>query len=121
MIPTDVTGRDVIELGCGTAYVSAWLARRGARVVGIDNSEVQLATARRMQVESPGDFGVEFHLSHGDWIRLLRHSGFEIEELIELRPPRGSQEPLSFRYDGVGSPMALRGGLESEKARLGPE
>jgi SAM-dependent methyltransferase len=27
----EVDGRDVIELGCGTAYVSAWLARRGAR------------------------------------------------------------------------------------------
>ena len=25
-------GRDVLEAGCGTAYVSAWLARRGARV-----------------------------------------------------------------------------------------
>jgi len=24
----DVTGLDTIELGCGTAYVSAWLARR---------------------------------------------------------------------------------------------
>ncbi len=28
----DVDGKDVIELGCGTAYWSAWLARRGARV-----------------------------------------------------------------------------------------
>ena len=27
----DVVGLDVVELGCGTAYVSAWLARRGAR------------------------------------------------------------------------------------------
>ena len=27
----DVAGKDVVELGCGTAYVSAWLARRGAR------------------------------------------------------------------------------------------
>ena len=26
----DVDGKDVVELGCGTAYVSAWLARRGA-------------------------------------------------------------------------------------------
>ncbi|HUO62399.1 MAG TPA: hypothetical protein VMT97_01755, partial [Terriglobales bacterium] len=34
----DVEGKDVIELGCGTAYWSAWLARRGARVVGIYNS-----------------------------------------------------------------------------------
>ncbi len=177
LLPADLAGKDAIELGCGTAYVSAWLARRGARVVGIDNSEAQLATARRLQrqhgldfpllhgnaeevpypeasfdfaiseygaclwadpqrwvpeaarllrpggrlafltnshlltlclpdeedlaatdrllrpalgmyrVEWPGDFGVEFHLSHGDWIRLLRDSGFEIEDLIEVRPP----------------------------------
>jgi SAM-dependent methyltransferase len=46
-----VDGLDVIELGCGTAYVSAWLARRGARPVGIDLSENQLATARAMQRE----------------------------------------------------------------------
>jgi SAM-dependent methyltransferase len=37
------------ELGGGPAYVSAWLARRGARPVGIDNSPAQVATARRMQ------------------------------------------------------------------------
>jgi len=175
MLP-EVGGRDAIELGCGTAYVSAWLARRGARVVGIDNSAEQLATARRMQrvhgldfpllhgnaeavpypdasfdfaiseygaclwadpehwvaeaarllrpggrlhflvnswlmtlcmppeedvaatdrllrpafgmyrIEWPGDPGVEFHLSHGEWIRLLRRCGFEVEDLVELRP-----------------------------------
>jgi len=176
MLPDDLEGKDAIELGCGTAYVSAWLARRGARVVGIDNSQAQLATARRLQreygldfpllhgsaeavpypdssfdfaiseygaclwadpyrwvpeaarilrpggrlvflvssflmmlcmpaeddvaatdrllrpafdmhrVEWPGDHGVEFHLSHGDWIRLLRASGFEVEDLVETRP-----------------------------------
>ena len=32
----DVAGMDVVELGCGTAYFSAWLARRGARPTGID-------------------------------------------------------------------------------------
>ena len=32
----NVDGLDVVELGCGTAYVSAWLARRGARPVGVD-------------------------------------------------------------------------------------
>jgi SAM-dependent methyltransferase len=32
----DVSGLDVVELGCGTAYLSAWLARRGARPVGVD-------------------------------------------------------------------------------------
>ena len=176
MLPGDLADKDAIELGCGTAYVSAWMARRGARVVGIDNSDAQLATARRLQqqhglsfpllhgnaesvpypdasfdfaiseygaclwadpyrwipeaarllrpggrlvylvnsflmtlcmppeegvaatdrllrpafgmhrVEWPGDPGVEFHLSHGDWIRLLRRCGFEIEDLVEVRP-----------------------------------
>jgi SAM-dependent methyltransferase len=186
MLPLDLAGKDAIELGCGTAYVSAWLARRGARVVGIDNSEAQLATARRLQeehglpfpllhgnaesvpypdasfdfavseygaclwadpmrwvpeaarllrpgarlhfltnshllmlcappeenqavtdrllrpafgmhrMEWPGDSGVEFHLSHGDWIRLLRRSGFEIEGLVEVRPPEGAVTRYPF-------------------------
>ncbi len=48
-LPGSVAGMDVIELGCGTAYFSAWLARLGARPVGIDNSPEQLATARRLQ------------------------------------------------------------------------
>jgi SAM-dependent methyltransferase len=175
MLPDSVADKDIIELGCGTAYVSAWLARKGARVVGVDNSGAQLATARRLQrkhslefplihanaesidypdasfdfaiseygaclwadpsrwlpetarllrpggqlafltssfllmlcmsdedvpaterlqrpafgllrVEWPTDPGIEFHPSHGEWIRLMRHSGFEVEELIELRP-----------------------------------
>ncbi|MGH9192726.1 MAG: methyltransferase domain-containing protein [Acidimicrobiales bacterium] len=39
MLPENMAGLDAIELGCGTAYVASWMARRGARVVGIDNSE----------------------------------------------------------------------------------
>jgi SAM-dependent methyltransferase len=62
MLPREIEGRDAIELGCGTGYVSAWLARRGARPVGIDNSEQQLATARAFQ----GEFGIEFPLLHGN-------------------------------------------------------
>jgi SAM-dependent methyltransferase len=181
-LPAAMAGMDTIELGCGTAYISAWMARRGARPVGIDNSEAQLATARRLQrqhgldfplihgiaesvpypgasfdfaiseygaclwadpyqwvpeaarllrpggqlvflttswlqilcvpntgeasdrllrpafglyrIEWPDDPGVEFHLSHGEWIRLLRNSGFAVEDLIELRPP----EDATTRY-----------------------
>ncbi len=183
----DVRGLDVIELGCGTAYVSAWLVRRGARPVGIDASENQLATARGLQDEHdlhfpliqanaeavpladgsfdlaiseygaaiwcdpyrwipeaarllrpggrliflgngallvltmtdsdaegpagttlrrdyfgmhrfewPDDDSVEFHLTHGDWIRLLRRSGFDVEDLIELRPPVDSTTSYPF-------------------------
>ena len=54
----DVNGLDVVELGCGTAYFSSWLARRGARVVGVDPTPAQLATARRLQAET----GIEFPL-----------------------------------------------------------
>ena len=192
LLPTSLNGQDAIELGCGTAYVSAWMARRGARVVGIDSSQAQLATARRLQqrhglefpvlhgnaeavpypagsfdfaiseygaclwadpqrwipeaarllrpggtlvfltnsflhtlcvpaeddvaatdrllrpafglsrVEWPGDNGVEFHLSHGDWIRILRGSGFEIEDLIDVRP----SPTATTRYPYVTLPWA---------------
>jgi SAM-dependent methyltransferase len=177
----DVRGLDAVELGCGTAYVSSWLARRGARVVGLDNSSVQLANARRFQrefglefplihadaelapladgsfdlaiseygaclwcdpyrwipeaarllrpggrlifltnsvltmlcmpdletdgpareqllrpyfgmhrFEWPDDPAIEFHLGHGDWIRLLRANGFEVDDLVEVRPREGA-------------------------------
>ncbi|MEO7332893.1 MAG: class I SAM-dependent methyltransferase [Gemmatimonadales bacterium] len=181
LLPADLEGKDVIELGCGTAYVSSWLARRGARVTGIDNSPKQLETARRLQDEHdvhfplmlgnaeavplpdasfdvaiseygaslwadphlwipeaarllrpggeliflvngtlqmltipdleadgpagvqllrpyfgmhrfewPDDTSVEFHLGYGDWIRRLRRSGFEVIDLVEVRPPEDS-------------------------------
>jgi SAM-dependent methyltransferase len=186
MLPGDVSGMDAIELGCGTAYVSAWLARRGARPVGIDNSPAQLDNARRFQrefglnfplmlgnaeevplpdssfdlaiseygasiwcdpyrwipeaarllrpggllsflinapmlmicvpdeddvaatdrllrpyfgmhrMEWPGEQSVEFHLPHGEMIRLLHRSGFDIEDLIEVRPPDGATTRYPF-------------------------
>lgn len=186
LLPADLDGRDAIELGCGTAYVSSWLARRGARPVGIDTSQAQLATARALQDEhdlhfelihgdaervpkpdasfdfaiseygastwcdpfawipeaarllrpggglvflvnapllmlclpdEPGalasdrlvrpyfgmhrlewgdDDSVGFHLPHGELIALLRSSGFEIEALVELRPPEGATSTFAF-------------------------
>jgi SAM-dependent methyltransferase len=54
----DVAGLDVVELGCGTAYFSAWLAKKGARPVGVDPTPAQLETARRLQRET----GIEFPL-----------------------------------------------------------
>lgn len=186
MLPPDLDGLDAIELGCGTGYVSAWLARRGARPVGIDVSDAQLANARRFQrqfglqfpllqasaeqvpladasfdlaiseygasiwcdpyrwvpeaarllrpggrliflvngvfqmlcvpevdnvpatdrllrpyfgmhrFEWPDDDSVEFHLGYGDMLRLLRASGMEVEDLIEVRPPPGSTTPFQW-------------------------
>lgn len=173
-----VAGLEVVELGCGTAYFSAWLAARGARPVGVDVTPAQLDTARRLQAETgisfpliesnaenvplpdasfdlalseygasiwcdpyrwipeawrllrPGgrlvflcnsplvmlcavdeeeataerllrpqrgmhrmawsDGGIDFHLGHGDMFRILRETGFEVENLIELYAPEGA-------------------------------
>lgn len=62
VLPDGIAGMRTIELGCGTAYVSAWLARAGAQPVGIDLSEKQLATARAMQAE----FAIDFPLVLGN-------------------------------------------------------
>jgi len=60
----DVAGLDIVELGCGTAYFAAKLARLGARVVGVDPTPAQLETARKLMrevgpefplVEAPGE------------------------------------------------------------------
>jgi len=184
MLPADLAGADVLEMGCGTGYVSAWAARAGARPVGLDNSARQLGTARRMQDEfglafplvhadaerapfadasfdlviseygasiwcdpyrwvpqaarvlRPGgrlvflrnstllmlcvpdvgtatdrllrpqaglhrmswesDPGVEFHLGHGDWVRCLRSSGFEVEDLVEVYAPEDARTEYDF-------------------------
>ena len=56
----DLNGLDVVDLGCGTGYWCAWFARLGARPVGLDVSERQLATARELQQEH----GIEFPLIH---------------------------------------------------------
>jgi SAM-dependent methyltransferase len=68
MLPADMTGMDAVELGCGTGYVGAWMARRGARVRAIDISAAQLATARRLaaQYELDIDF-VEGDAEHLPW------------------------------------------------------
>ena len=52
----DVSGLDVVEVGCGTAYWSAWLARLGARPVAVDVTPSQLEIAARMQQEHGLDF-----------------------------------------------------------------
>jgi ubiquinone/menaquinone biosynthesis C-methylase UbiE len=187
LLPNDLKGMKCIEVGCGAGYVSSWMARRGAKVVGIDPTPNQLETARRLEKEhqlgvefvegfgetlpfpdSSFDFAIseygaslwadpyewipevarvlkqgsqlvfmtnhafticcvpdeenenvpiseqlqrpylglfktqwksppheiEFHLPHGDWIKLLRDNGFVIERLLEL----GASPESKSRY-----------------------
>ena len=99
VLPDDLAGLDTIELGCGTAYVSAWLVRRGARPVGIDNSPEQLATARRLQAEHGIDFPL--HLGNAeatpfpDGELRPRHQRVRRRHLVRPAPldPRGRAPP----------------------------
>ena len=107
----------MIELGCGTAYVSAWLAGRGARPVGIDNSPKQLESARRFQTE----FDLRFPLVQGD----AEHTPFpearfdlaisEYGAAIWLRPvrldPGGCASPSTGRASRLPRPLPARDAL----------
>jgi hypothetical protein len=42
---------------------------------------------RSHRFEWPDDESVEFHLAHGQMIRLLRICGFEVLDLIEVQAP----------------------------------
>ncbi|MEU1540426.1 class I SAM-dependent methyltransferase [Actinacidiphila glaucinigra] len=60
-------GAPVADLGCGPGHITAWLAARGVRAVGIDLSPGMVALARR---EHPGaDF------REGDLLRLPAADG----------------------------------------------
>ena len=170
----EIQARRVLEFGCGAAQWSIALAQEGARVVGLDLSEGQLAHARRLSGEAgvdvplvhasaeqtpfadtsfdvvfcdhgamsfarpdhtvaeasrllrPGGLlafcmstplrdmcwddatesvgsrlndayfdlarmdeegSVQYQLPYGDWIRLFRRHGFQVDDLIEIRPP----------------------------------
>jgi SAM-dependent methyltransferase len=43
-----------------------------------------------------GADSVGFQLRYGEWIRLFRAYGFEVEDLIELRPPRHATTTFRF-------------------------
>src|SRR5207247_2319081 len=65
----DLTGKHVVELGCGTAFFGAWLKKAGAaRVVGVDPTPAQLETARRCN-EKFG-LGLEFVEAFGEDVPL---------------------------------------------------
>lgn len=55
LLPPTMQGLSAIELGCGTGYVSGWMARLGARVMGVDVSARQLETARRLALKFGAD------------------------------------------------------------------
>ena len=63
------------------------------------------------------DDSVEFHLPHGKMIDLLRESGFDVEQLIELRPPE-EDAVIDFPHVTLewSRQVALRGDLAGAQA-----
>jgi SAM-dependent methyltransferase len=86
---------------------AARLLRPGGRLVFLTNSllsalcvptdegfaEERLVRGQRdaYKVRWPGG-GVEFHPSHGDWVRLLRRFGFVVDALHEIYAPKDSSD-----------------------------
>jgi hypothetical protein len=46
--------------------------------------------------EWPDSDSVEFHIPHGEWIRLLHANGFAVDDLIELRPKADAETHYEF-------------------------
>jgi len=59
-LPTDMSGRRVLDAGCGTGALSFDLARRGAEVVAIDLSPTLIELARERAPSDLGDGSVQF-------------------------------------------------------------
>lgn len=55
LLPLDMSAMAAVELGCATGYVSGWMARRGAKVTGVDVSVEQLSTARQLASQHQTD------------------------------------------------------------------
>ena len=69
--------------------------------------------------EWPDDESVEFHLPHGEMIGLLRRSGFEVEELIEIRPPDGATTRYPYvTLNGRRAGHAKRSGKPARRLDL---
>jgi SAM-dependent methyltransferase len=100
---------------------AARLLRPGGRLVFLTNShlsalcvpadrgvaEERLLRGQReaYRVHWPGG-GIEFHPSHGDWVRLLRESGFVVEAMREIyAPPEGGDHPF---YEIVSGAWAAK-------------
>jgi hypothetical protein len=68
------------------------------------------------RLEWSGDESMEFALPFGEWLRLFRATGFDVLDLIELRPPAG--DPLPARDQHLGAPLAEPGDLALAEAAM---
>ena len=56
----DIQGKKVLDLGCGEGYNTRIMAKKGAKVVGVDFSEKMIDFA--VQHEEEEKLGIEYHV-----------------------------------------------------------
>ncbi|KQP23974.1 magnesium protoporphyrin O-methyltransferase [Methylobacterium sp. Leaf102] len=102
-LPEDLTGRRVLDAGCGTGALSLEAARRGAAVVAIDVSPTLVGLARERLAEHPEAARIDFRV--GDmldpWLGRFDHV-VAMDSLIHYATPdivRALAE-LALRTDG---------------------
>ena len=61
-LPADLTGKRVLDAGCGTGALSIEAARRGAEVVAIDVSPTLVGLARERLAECPESARIDFRV-----------------------------------------------------------
>ena len=66
LLPEDLAGMSALELGCGAARNSIWLASQGARCTAMDCSSAQLKHARTAVREAGVDVEL-MRMNYSDW------------------------------------------------------
>ncbi|WP_106478206.1 bifunctional 2-polyprenyl-6-hydroxyphenol methylase/3-demethylubiquinol 3-O-methyltransferase UbiG [Phytohalomonas tamaricis] len=77
-----LTGKKVIDIGCGGGILSEAMAHRGAKVTGIDLGEAPLAVARLHQQESGVD--VDYRNISAEQMALEHAGEFDIVTCLEM-------------------------------------
>jgi len=72
----NIRGKRILDLGCGEGYNSRIMARKGAKVMGIDFSKKMIDFAIRE--EKTKKLGIDYHVSDVNNLRMFKSSSFDI-------------------------------------------
>lgn len=77
-----LSGRDVLDIGCGGGLVAEGMARRGARVTGIDLAAGPLQVARLHALESAVQ--VDYRLESAEALAAAAPASFDVVTCLEM-------------------------------------
>jgi len=77
-----LAGKEVLDIGCGGGILAEAMARRGAKVTGIDMGEAPLAVARLHQLESGVE--VEYVQTTAEAFATLHPARYDVVTCLEM-------------------------------------